>query len=115
MDIGGAHRMIRARTAAICAVAMLGPAAANAFDVPEHVSNDPIAHSSLPLELRARNRAIETFNAGSSKKKHRYKWAGRPTIVLKYERPLQLMNRDMIFEVKVPGKHGAWARFRLKF
>jgi len=89
-------------------------AAAFSDDVPD----DPIATSHLPIALRARDRAMQFFNDGSDpkeKSRDRYKWAGRPTVVLKYERPLQLMQRDMVFEVKVPGNDGAWARFRLKF
>lgn len=115
MHTTGAHRMLRCTAAVLFTAATLGPATAVAFDVPERVADDPIAHSTLPIELRARNRAIEAFNGGSSKKKHRYKWAGQPTIVLKYERPLQFKGRDMVFQVKVPGRKGTWARFRLKF
>ena len=113
MHVAGAHRIIRATAAVLFTAAIVGPTTANAFDVP----GDPVTQSSMPLELRARNRAIDAFHEGTAKKKkgHRYKWAGRPAIVLKYERPLQLNGRDMIFEVKVPGRKGTWARFRLKF
>ncbi|MGH0038383.1 MAG: hypothetical protein ACQGVK_25395 [Myxococcota bacterium] len=112
MQLAGAHRTMRATAAVFFIAAIVGPTTADALDVPD----DPVTKSSMPLELRARNRAIDAFNEGTSKKKkHRYKWAGKPAIVLKYERPLQLNGRDMIFEVKVPGRKKTWARFRLKF
>jgi hypothetical protein len=115
MQVAGAHRTKRTDAALWIAVALFAPATATAFDAPA-VPEDPVTQSTLPLELRARNRAILEFNEGTSKKKkHRYKWAGRPAIVLKYERPVNLQGRDMIFEVKVPGRKGTWARFRLKF
>ncbi len=71
---------------------------------------------------RAYERALSRFGSTKAARKKRKKkeqqrnrWAGRSFQILKYKREFVLDDRPMVFELRVPGKRGSWARVKLEF